>query len=94
MAKTEVYSWRVAAETKQALEAEARRQRMSLAAMLEHIVGEWLRQQCATSVAGDEEQKRLHEAAAKAIGAIDSAPDLSLTASERIRKSLKKRYAR
>ena len=69
MGKSEVYSWRLSRETKAALEDEARRQRSSLASVLERIVQEWRRRQDAP---GDDaaEQARLHAAAAKSFGRI------------------------
>ena len=41
--KTEVYSWRVATDIKTGLEREARRRRISLAAVLDLAAEEWLK---------------------------------------------------
>jgi hypothetical protein len=69
MAKTQVYSWRVASQTKADLERAALRANQSLAALLDRIVREWLD---AMPLDGAEaaEQKRLHDAAAKCIGVL------------------------
>ena len=69
MDKSEVYSWRLSRETKAILEDEARRQRTSLAGVLDRIVQEWRRRQ---EVPGDDAavQARLHTAAARSFGRI------------------------
>jgi hypothetical protein len=68
--KSEVYSWRVAPERKQALEEEARRAGVSLAELLEEITRDWLR----ARVPADEvqEQERLHQAVRDVAGSISS----------------------
>jgi len=67
--KTEVYSWRVATELKTGIEREARRRKISLLAALDLAAEEWLKNH-ATDKDDDREQRRLHEAASKAIGTI------------------------
>jgi hypothetical protein len=71
MGKSEVYSWRVSAETKAALEHEARRQGVSLAGLLERISSDWLQARAAANAADASEQQRLHAKAAKLLGSID-----------------------
>jgi len=40
--KTEVYSWRLSAERKAALEEEARREGTSLSSLLDRVTADWL----------------------------------------------------
>lgn len=69
MAKTQVYSWRVAAETKAELQRAAKRANQSVGGLLDRIVREWL--DALHSNGSDcAEQKRLHAAAAKCIGVL------------------------
>src|SRR5689334_9503043 len=67
--KTEVYSWRVSRELKSELEEEARRRNLSLSAMLDLAVTEWLNRRT-DAVCDDEEQRRLQAVAAKYAGSI------------------------
>ncbi len=69
--KTEVYSWRVSADIKTALEREARRRRLSLSAVPDLAASEWLKK---SAPAGDEEeQRRLRQEAMKFVGSIAGA---------------------
>lgn len=70
MAKSEVYSWRVAPETKAALEHVARRERSSIGQLLDRLVGEWLAVRARGADGDDTEQARLHAAAARTLGTI------------------------
>lgn len=90
MAKTDVYSWRVDPTTKAALEEAARERRASVAAVLDEIVGEWLsRRENGTEV---EEQRRLHEAASRYVGAIEGGePARAATSRQRVRERLRRR---
>jgi hypothetical protein len=65
--KTEVYSWRVSTELKAGLEREARRRKTSVSMVLDQAAREWLSR--AMTGGGEDEQRRLHEAAAKCFGA-------------------------
>jgi len=91
MKKDEVYSWRLSAELKAALEREARREGVSIAALLERMAVEWLgtgRQQ-----AGGDEQARLHAAAARTFGTLAGGdPSRSREARSRIRRRLAARH--
>ncbi len=69
MAKTQVYSWRVAAETKAQLQRAARGANQSLSGLLDCIVREWLDARRGDG-AESAEQKRLHDAASKCIGVL------------------------
>jgi hypothetical protein len=91
--KTEVYSWRVSTELKTGLEREARRRKISLAAALDLAAHEWLQKTNADDDAV--EQKRLHAAAAKAIGAIkDGGPYDAENVREIVRERLRQRHGR
>ena len=68
--KTTVYSWRVSEDVKSALEDEARRENISLAALLDRMARRWIKEREAERVDDEAEQARLHAAAAKFLGAI------------------------
>ncbi len=70
MKKSEVYSWRVDPQMKQALEERARDDGTSMAKLLDRIVEDWLEHNLTDEET--EEQRRLHAAAAKVIGSIRS----------------------
>ena len=92
--KTEVYSWRVSRELKSDLERQARIRKTSLSAVLNLAARDWLKQSAAT-VGEDEEQRRLHEAGMKCMGAIAGGnPRRAETARQAIRERLKRRHAR
>jgi hypothetical protein len=66
--KTEVYCWRVSTDLKSGLEHEARRRKISLSAVLDLAAREWL-SKVGTGKDGDEEQRRLRQAASACFGA-------------------------
>jgi hypothetical protein len=70
MRKSQVYSWRIAPETREALEEEARRAGASLAGLLDRIAREWLESRRRRASSDEAEQSRHHAAAAKAFGRI------------------------
>jgi hypothetical protein len=92
--KTEVYSWRLSTDTKTRLEREARRRRISLAAVLDLAAEEWLK----TNASGndnDAEQRRLQRAALKCFGSLASGDTLrSENAGNTVRRRLQRRYGR
>jgi hypothetical protein len=93
MKKTEVYSWRISAEFKTAIEEAARAEGTSIARILDSLVTAWLERAAAE---GDEEtvQRRLHAAAERTMGAIRGGdPHRAEQARERIREKLRRRYA-
>lgn len=91
--KTEVYSWRVSTELKTGLEREARRRKISLAAALDLAAQEWLSKGSPEDDAA--EQKRLHKAAAKAIGAIQGGdPYRAENAGTIVKEIIRKRHGR
>lgn len=69
MKKSEVYSWRVAPETKMALEAEARREGRSVAALLDRMAREWLTARRRRGV-DIREHARVRASAEKVLGTI------------------------
>jgi hypothetical protein len=91
---TEVYSWRVSSELKSDLEREARLRKTSLSAVLNMAVRDWLKQS-AVHIEGDEEQRRLHEAASRCLGAFAGRNGhRAETGRQAIRDRLRRRYAR
>ena len=69
MSKTAVYSWRLSPELKLALAEAARRNRESIADLLDRIAREWLTR--SASPEDEETQRRLHAEAAGYLGAIE-----------------------
>jgi len=94
MNKTEVYSWRVDANLKSALEQSARAERTSVAQLLDSIVRNWLQE--SSSLNGeDEQQQRLHSAAQQCFGTLNSGgSDLATLAKERVRRKIRERPTR
>jgi hypothetical protein len=92
--KSEVYSWRVSSELKSDLEREARLRNKPLAALLDLAVREWLKNSAA-DISGDEEQRRLHEAASQCVGAFAGRnPHRAENARQAIRARLRRRHGR
>jgi hypothetical protein len=92
--KTEVYSWRVSTETKMALEHEARRRNVSLAALLETAAQEWLKRVNA-STDDDERQRELRQTAERHFGVIaGSNPNRSTQVRELVRARLRQKHGR
>ncbi len=88
--KTEVYSWRVSPELKMGLEREARRRRMSVSAVLDLAARELLDH--GGEEAGEEEQRKLHLAAAKCLGAFAGGnPGRSEDARKAVRRRLRRK---
>jgi hypothetical protein len=92
MNKTEVYSWRLNAELKDALEEAARLKETSMAHLLDQIVSEWLGNSLYHGE--EEEQRQLHQSAAQALGRIRGGdPTRSAQVKQQVRARLKKRRA-
>jgi hypothetical protein len=93
--KTEIYTWRLSRDLKEALETEARREKVSIAVLLDRGVRELL-QKDGVQGAGDEaEQRRLHAQARKSIGAIAGVNPLRAeSARSLIRERLAQRHGR
>jgi hypothetical protein len=93
--KSEVYSWRLAPELKADLEEAARRERVSVARLLERIAREWLKARAAAAQDDEAEQERLRAIALQFVGTLRSGdPDLSEKVSERVRERLLRAHAR
>ena len=95
MAKTEVYSWRLNPDFKMELEAEVRRDGMTLAGVLDHLAKEWLEERRRRNGDDEAEQARLHAAAAKCVGTLSMGdPRGSEKVRETVRKRLEEHYGR
>ena len=68
--KTEVYSWRISPDLKTDLEAEARRENLSVSALLDRLACGWLAERRSQLGTDEAVQARLHRAAEKLFGAI------------------------
>jgi hypothetical protein len=90
MAKTEVYSWRVSAETKTALEREAKRANQSVGRLLDRIVEQWMDAAKRSNGTEEAEQLRLHRAASRWIGVLRGG---NLYRAEQARRALRARLA-
>ena len=92
--KSEVYSWRVSTDLKTGLEREARRRKMSVAAVLDLAARDWLNKGGAETE-GDEEQTRLRKAASKCIGSLASGnAHRAESARQAVRQRLRRHYGR
>jgi len=92
--KTEVYSWRVAAEVKTDLEREARVRNLPVSAILDQAVREWLRNS-GEDATGEAAQRRLHAAAEACLGVLAGGnPRRAERARDVIRQRLRRRRAR
>lgn len=92
MAKTDVYSWRLDPATKAALEDAARERKVSVAAVLDEIVAEWMAGR--ENGEGIEGQRRLHRAASRFVGSIAGGdPARAESSRDRLRERLKWRHS-
>jgi hypothetical protein len=92
--KSEVYSGRVSTDLKTGLEREARRRRISVAAILDLAARDWLNQSGAETD-GDEEQTCLRKAASKWFGAIAGGDAHRVeNARQAVRRRLRRHYGR
>jgi hypothetical protein len=90
--KTEVYSWRLSAELKTTLEQEARRRNMSVSAVLDIAVQEWI-EHGRSDTGADQEQQRLRAAALACVGTIQSGnPHRAENARTLIRERLQRKH--
>jgi len=89
MSKTEVYSWRISPATKLAIENEARREKTTVAALLDRITKEWMESR--RGQMDNAEQERLHARVEGTIGAISGH---NAKRSERVRQSIRRRLKR
>ena len=92
--KDEVYSWRISARHKAALETEAGRDGRSLSQLLESITTEWLESRRTMRADELRQQEELHAGAAQCVGSIAGGDqERAERAMSSIRQRLRKRYA-
>jgi post-segregation antitoxin (ccd killing protein) len=91
--KSQVYSWRVAQEVKADLEREARMRGVSVSAILDMAVRDWLSK---TGAQDDEEgQQKIRAAAAPYVGALTGiGPGNAANVRKVIRERVRRRYGR
>jgi len=93
--KTEVYSWRISPDLKTDLEEEARRENLSVSALLDRLACEWLAERRSQSGADEAAQVRLHHAAEKWFGSIrGGGAARSESVRALVRERLKRRHER
>jgi len=93
--KSEIYSWRLSPDLKSDLEEAARRERVSVAQLLERIAREWLKARAAAAEDDEAEQERLRAIAMQFVGTIRGGdPDRAAEASKRVRELLARKYGR
>jgi len=93
--KTAVYSWRVNAEKKAELESEARRERISLSALLDRITSNWLAERRNGHGDDEAEQVAIRKRAAAAIGSIRGGdPTGAARARELVREIIVRKHAK
>ena len=93
--KSEVYSWRLAPDLKAQLEQRAREEGIGLAALLERISRDWLREKAVACSEDEREQARIKAAAMRAIGTLrGDDPERSERVRERVRARLEQKRAR
>jgi predicted transcriptional regulator len=93
--KTAVYSWRLSDELKSSLEREARLRKLPVSAILEDATRDWLRRASSSPESEEKEQQRLHEAAKRCFGVIETKyPGSSERVREIVRERVRKRLGR
>ena len=93
--KAEIYTLRLSRDLKEALESQARRERVSIAALLDRGARQLLEKDGEQAADDQAEQIRLHAQARKAIGTISGAnPFRSESARHLIRDRLARKHAR
>jgi hypothetical protein len=94
--KTEVYSWRVSADLKEALEDEASRENTSLAKLLDKMARQWIKDHETERLEDEAEQRRLHAITAKFAGALDmgGGPYTNQVVHKIVVENLAKKYGR
>jgi len=91
--KTEVYSWRLSPQRKAELESEARRERTSLASLLEQITADWLEERRNSRNGEEAEQAAIRKRVMATIGSVRGGdPTRSQRASELVREIIRKKH--
>jgi hypothetical protein len=93
--KTEVYSWRVSAERKAELEAEARREGTSLSALLDRVTADWLAERRNGNSDDEAEQAAIRKRVMATVGTIcGNDPSRSERAGELVREIIYKKHVK
>jgi hypothetical protein len=91
--KTEVYSWRLSADRKAELEAEARREGTSLSALLERVTADWLAERRNGHGDDEAEQAAIRKRVMATVGTIrGNDPTRSARTSELVREIIYKKH--
>ncbi|HEX8817887.1 MAG TPA: hypothetical protein VF753_20530 [Terriglobales bacterium] len=90
--KTEVYSWRLSAHKKAGLETEARRDRVSLAKLLDEITDDWLAGRRNGHQSDEAEQAALRRRVMKTVGTLRGPRNGAETAREAVREHIWQRH--
>ena len=94
MAKTEVYSWRLAADLKAALEDAAREEKTSVCELIGRIARHWLHDRAANAGESTVVQRRIRGSAMRFVGSLAGGnPRRAESARRVIRERLAKRRA-
>jgi hypothetical protein len=70
MKKSEVYSWRLAADLKAALEDAAREERTSVGELLARVARQWLRDRAVGASESEAAQRRIRALAERSVGSL------------------------
>ena len=93
--KTEVYSWRLSAQRKAELETEARRERTSLAKLLDQITADWLTERRNGHANDEAEQAALKRRILATVGTIRGGdPSRSRRTGELVREIIARKHAK
>jgi hypothetical protein len=93
--KTEVYSWRVSAERKAELEAEARREGTSLSALLDRVTADWLAERRSDNSDDEAQQAAIRKRVMATVGTIHgNDPTRSARTSELVREIIYKKHVK
>jgi hypothetical protein len=91
--KTEVYSWRLDAEKKLALEAEARREGKSVAEVLDEISSEWLNMRRDAHDGDGAEQARIRKRIMVTVGTVRGGdPTRATRSGELVREIVRRKH--
>jgi|SRR5580700_490154 hypothetical protein len=91
--KTEVYSWRLSADRKAELEAEARREGTSLSALLDRVTADWLDERRNGHSDDEAEQAAIRKRVMATVGTIrGNDPTRSARTSELVREIIYKKH--
>lgn len=91
--KTEVYSWRLSADRKLELEAEARQEGKSVSQLLEEISASWLAERRGSRSGNNEEQAALKRRIMKTVGTLRGGdPTRSTRSKQLVRDVIRRKY--